>query len=207
MRCSNNQAEQIAILKAVDKLSEYNYLPDLNKSAIIYTDSKITLLSLSNPDNHLSIIEEIKQQIRCRISDNWTIHFSWVKAHVGIFGNELADRLAKKAAFNNEIEEVYKKVPKSAVLSDVFNRSVQEWQSDWGKTTNGAVTKCFFPNVKDRLSVNLKLSGVISTFLTGHGKLKEYFYRFKIIDSPICLCNKDRQTVNHLLWECEILND
>ena len=29
---------------------------------------------------------------------SWTVQFSWVKAHVGIYGNELADQLAKAAA-------------------------------------------------------------------------------------------------------------
>jgi len=41
---------------------------------------------------------------------DWKVQFCWVKAHVGIQGNELADTLAKKAAMNADIIECYKKV-------------------------------------------------------------------------------------------------
>jgi hypothetical protein len=41
--------------------------------------------------------------------------------------------------------------------------------------------------------------------VTGHGELRSYFHRFKIIDDPTCLCKKSPQTADHLLWECELL--
>jgi hypothetical protein len=41
--------------------------------------------------------------------------------------------------------------------------------------------------------------------LTGHGTLRSYYHRFRIIDDPTCLCKKGPQTSDHLLWECEIL--
>ena len=44
-----------------------------------------------------------------------------------------------------------------------------------------------------------------STIIIGHGKLRTYFHRFKIIDDPTCLCKMSPQTTDHLLWECELL--
>ena len=45
----------------------------------------------------------------------------------------------------------------------------------------------------------------LSTIVTGHGKLRAYFHRFKIIEDPTCLCNMSPQTADHILWECELL--
>ncbi|KAJ4427664.1 hypothetical protein ANN_25312 [Periplaneta americana] len=47
---------------------------------------------------------------------NWTIHFAWVKAHVGLAGNELADHLAKQAASNNELPVSFDRIPVSDIM-------------------------------------------------------------------------------------------
>ena len=44
-----------------------------------------------------------------------------------------------------------------------------------------------------------------SMIITGHGKLRTYFHRFKMIDDPTCLCKMSPQTADHLLWECDLL--
>ena len=57
--CSNNQAEQVAILKALDMIQETETTTD--KETVIYTDSKITLDSLKKQTMHAFIIEKNKK--------------------------------------------------------------------------------------------------------------------------------------------------
>jgi ribonuclease HI len=55
--CSNNQAEQIAILKSLEQLP--NLEDQSSRIVAIYTDSKVTLESLKYHSMHSYLIEEI----------------------------------------------------------------------------------------------------------------------------------------------------
>ncbi|XP_035223088.1 ribonuclease H-like [Stegodyphus dumicola] len=62
----------------------------------IYSDSLTVLQALSRPDqdNPLTVyIRELYKDLR----EDQNIVFNWVKAHVGHFGKERADALAKEA--------------------------------------------------------------------------------------------------------------
>jgi ribonuclease HI len=117
--------------------------------AAIHTDSKITLDATSKPRNHQNLIEQIRDGIRDVEKDNWTIHFTWVKAHNNNLGNGLADQLAKKAANSGE-ETAYNKIPKSAITKEIQAEGEQEWQKELDASTKGAITKTFFPTIADR---------------------------------------------------------
>ena len=68
----------------------------------------------------------------------WKVEFSWIKAHAGHRGNELADQLAKEAASSKTIEECYTRIPKSAVWCELNDQSVRQWQNEWEKSSKGA---------------------------------------------------------------------
>jgi len=40
-------------------------------------------------------MEEIRKKARALEKRNWTIAFTWIKAHNGNYGDELADQVAK----------------------------------------------------------------------------------------------------------------
>jgi len=58
--CSNNQAEQVAILKALEQLEKLQEGQDNERRAAIYTDSKITLDLLQNKSKRNCLIESIR---------------------------------------------------------------------------------------------------------------------------------------------------
>ena len=60
--CSNNQAEQTAILKALHALERINRDNNTPRTVKVFTDSKITLLSLKNAKNRKYLIEELRRK-------------------------------------------------------------------------------------------------------------------------------------------------
>ena len=69
--------------------------------------------SIRSAKNHNYLVEEIRKKAVNLNKKNWRIEFKWVKALVGIHGNVIADRLAKKATKDHH--ETYSRLPKSAI--------------------------------------------------------------------------------------------
>jgi len=134
--------------------------------------------------------------------DKWKIKFSWVKAHVGIIGNEMADKLAKEAARSEETNYVFSRIPISAIYCEAAEEGILKWQEQWEKTSKAEATKQYFPTVMDRIGTKLNLTSKLTAVLSGHGKSNAYLYRFHLREDAKCICNKGDQTMDHILFQC-----
>ena len=119
------------------------------KKVTIFTDSQTTLDSIKNTRIHTSLIDKIRLQTWKLQQAEWNIRFCCVKAHAGTQGNELAERLPKEAATNDDIAICYNKIPKSVVQRELEITSVEKWQSVWNRTTKGNTTKEYFPKLPE----------------------------------------------------------
>jgi hypothetical protein len=101
---------------------------------------------------------------------NWKINLRWVKAHVGIRGKEIADKLAKNAAENENIKVSYNRITKNVILKELEEEGITKWQREWTNSTKGRITKDFFPEVKERLNMKIKLTKTSQQWLQAMGK-------------------------------------
>jgi len=99
-------------------------------------------------------------------------------------GRSKGERSSKK----QEHRGVLYKNTQSVVMSEEKVQSVKWWQREWTETTKGAITKALFQKI-----------------VTGHGNIKAYLHKYKIIDDQTCPCRKGPQTVQHIILDCPLL--
>ena len=121
------------------------------RMCVIFSDSLSSIQSLESGLETSPIHQEIKYcfyQLSCQ---GISVTISWIPSHVNIVGNEVVDKLAKKALnhdlidfqIQRDISDLY------ALLSD---RLMKEWQILW----DGNKTGRFYHQLEPTVSQNIK---------------------------------------------------
>ena len=153
---------------------------------MVNTDSKVTLDTLQNRNKHYILIGNMRKEIKRLEDQQWTVLLDWVKAHVGIQGNEMADRLAKKVSTDDIGELVYDKILIETIITEGKENEITKRQEQWTSSIKGAVSTLFFPYIKVRMKTMIPISAVFTAMLMGHGLTRLYLHRFKIIPNSTC---------------------
>ena len=98
---------------------------------IIYTDSKSVLLALQNRDTSSPLITKLLNKLNT-LSKNNNIIFTWIPSHIGIQGNEKADKAAKKAL---QIDMCKSKIPYTDLKPTIKKFISDKWQKSWDNQT------------------------------------------------------------------------
>ena len=126
---SSTETELIAIHGAVSETLNFLDRDDIlaiPTKVIIFTDSQgaIQILSRDENDEHIELLHAIKMKVE-ELIDLTPLEIHWIPSHIGIAGNEAADKLAKEASqMDGPIyDPYYGVIPKSQ-----FIRQITRWR-------------------------------------------------------------------------------
>jgi len=74
---SNNQAEQIAIVKAPEATEKLDIIENEPRTAAIFMGRRIIIDSLKNINNHNFLFEEIRKKVSILETAYWEMEVSW----------------------------------------------------------------------------------------------------------------------------------
>lgn len=197
--------ELIAISEAIsyaDSLKFNNY--------IILTDSKSAIYHLARCTSNFRgtpIAYRILESLR-RLSDkNKLVKIQWIPSHVGIPGNEEADRLAKDALIHGTA--FYCLPLFSDCLGKVRDRCTELWKEhfDERSISKGVWYKTIQPSISRAswyLDADMSRTDMVTAMRlrSGHIPLNKFLHLMGKSDSPNCSECGVVEDVYHVVMEC-----
>ncbi|UYV75618.1 hypothetical protein LAZ67_13000764 [Cordylochernes scorpioides] len=191
------QAECLAIYKALEW-----FLEQPHQSITLASDSLSSLESLASPYTKSWSVMRNKILVNNIINSGKTVSFHWVKAHVGLEGNEMADSLAR-LAFKYPAPYVPIPTPKSWFKYSARKKAISDWQTSWDASLKG---RSLYNWIKFVKADRIYSSSALNSILTGHGPFSNYFQRFKIKTPSPCRCGYANPDSDHFLLACPLLD-
>ncbi|XP_069357542.1 uncharacterized protein [Maniola hyperantus] len=197
--CTVFQAELYAILKATELALKVK-----DCSVNILSDSRSSLEILSSGTFH-PLAFDIRRNLALLRAKNKRVGLFWVRAHVGVVGNERADFLAREAVTKLKTRPAYDSCPISYIKRSIREDTVMKWSERYREGVTASVTKTFLPSVEKahKILKKIKLTPLLVQIFSGHGGFSEYLHRFKCKDGPGCVCDETvDESILHLLIDC-----
>ena len=158
-----------------------------NNNITIFSDSKSSLQAIQNynPKNTSTLLQNIIE-ITTKFKNHITL--VWIPSHVGILGNEKADKLAKQATLNSSID-INNKISYQETLPTIKNYINSKWQDSYNSNPASKHYRTIEPNVSRSLkfshSDRIKETSITRLRL---GKCYLPFYLHTIKKHPTGLC-------------------
>ena len=137
------------------------------------------------------------------------VTLTWIPAHKGHSGNELADTLAKRGAATSDPDlslTVHK--PSAVIKAELTEQTYKAWAREWSECGQANHAKSFYltPN-KNKARYVYKLArlelGRLVRIITGHNNLAFFQNKLGYQQDPRCrLCLQGPETIMHLIKDC-----
>ena len=206
-RLCNNASVFTAELTAVSKSLEIVSTLQ-GRNFTIYCDSYSVLMAIKQYNPKHPIVQKIQEWLWRLSSKFKKVNFCWVPAHVGIPGNELADKEAKEAILRNDLNFYH--VPVSDMKGVIRSYVKKKWQTRWSShlLANNKKYKKIRQSVDhwpSSFHSNRKIEVVLSRLRIGHTHFTHSFL-LEGGAAPVCALCDLPLSVEHVLVQCTQYN-
>lgn len=177
---------------------------------VIFTDSKSSCMSIKN-NIKLSKNNYYEQQIieLANLNPNIQIFLQWIPAHVGVPGNEVADKLAsKKINITNIIPEKIK-IPSADAINICKKIIHNKWTEQFKTITQfkgiyhaNIISQPTHEPWFKKTQLNSAQIKQITRLRTGHTYDKKHHYIMKLTDSNLCSSCNIIENHEHIINHC-----
>ena len=206
--CSNYEAENFAIQKALDHLDQkFTSSPTSATNVVLFTDAKSILQSMEGQDIDEETLQILIKADRFQASHKVKLTMQWIPGHTDLHGNDRADTLAKQGSLKPQPITPATLNTAKQMIRQAYK---QEWMRNWENGTTGrkVYENMKAPKQEDTEKLQRKDQTVIFRLRTQHVPLNFHLNRFNPTIPPLCvLCDYPYETVEHVLFHCKGLQD
>ena len=200
--CTVYQTELTAIIEACKYLSSYT-----NSHIIIWSDSLSSIQAISSLSTRSRTTRDCYDTLNALGSNN-TLEIRWIAAHIGLWGNEKADELAKLGTTSELVLKC--PIPQSYIKRQIDNKVHRLNQDIWltdgprhTKLTLGQKHTKIINNINTSLINNRQDYRTAVHLITGHCGLNKHLHTIRKSSTSACpMCGDGEETVSHFLGQC-----
>ncbi len=184
----------------------YEVRPD---KVIICSDSLAVLGSIHSLEtNRTDILTEIMIRLYSLRQVGIIIRFMWVPAHVGIQGNEEADKIAKESLKMKE-PNINISLSRSEGKHYILETCNKKWQTVWNSCHTGRhyyKVQKIIKKVKIIHNLSRREQVIFTHLRTGHSNLNHNLHIIGKHNTGLCDVCLIEETVEHVLKKCKAYN-
>lgn len=175
-----------------------------NNKFIIFTDSRSCLMAIESQKVTHPLTQKFLELYHTHIQEENEIILCWIPSHIGIQGNEIADRLAKEALLTPQYDDT---IPYSDLKMYVQLYTRKLWQRQWNEEIDNKLhsIKPILGENQESNSTFRKDESVWSRIRIGHTHLTQS-HILKGENQPLCNYCNCTLTVKHILLDCTHYN-
>jgi len=209
---SSERCEIEGVILGMETVIQYinnNHTQGYRGNIYLFSDCQNAIDNITKRTHYNShpAIRDRLQNISRNLNDlACTVKLIKIPAHVGIYGNDLADQKAKDiacyiASGKSSASKVISVTDAQKISKEIATNS---WQRKWNEDSKGRYTYDLIPSVNTRI-LWPKTRGIGISYcriLLNDTMLNDDSHRTGTSDTPLCPCGEDKETVTHVLFCC-----